>query len=33
VKAHLASIYNKLGATGGRIEALNRARELGYLKE
>jgi len=33
VKAHLASIYNKLGVTGGRIEALNRARELGYLKE
>jgi two-component system, NarL family, response regulator YdfI len=33
VKAHLASIYNKLGAAGGRIEALNRARELGYLKE
>ncbi len=32
VKAHLASIYNKLGVTGGRIEALNRARELGYLK-
>jgi NarL family two-component system response regulator YdfI len=32
VKAHLASIYNKLGVSGGRIEALNRARELGYLK-
>jgi NarL family two-component system response regulator YdfI len=33
VKAHLASIYNKLGVTGGRIEALNRARDLGYLKD
>ncbi len=33
VKAHLASIYNKLGVSGGRIEALNRARELGYLKD
>lgn len=33
IKAHLASIYNKLGVSGGRIEALNRARELGYLKD
>ena len=33
VKAHLASIYNKLGVTGGRIEALNRARDLGILKD
>jgi two-component system, NarL family, response regulator YdfI len=33
IKAHLASIYNKLGVSGGRIEAINRARELGYLKD
>jgi two-component system, NarL family, response regulator YdfI len=33
IKAHLASIYNKLGVSGGRIEALNRARELGLLSQ